>query len=49
MLLKVGWVELPGARPVVDVVIGGRDESKKYKTNKVVDLICLVNKTSNVS
>ena len=23
MLLKVGWGELPGARPVVEVVVGG--------------------------
>ena len=35
VLLKVGRRELPGARSVVEVVVGGRVESKKCKTYKV--------------
>ena len=35
MLLKVGWGELPGADPVVEGVVGGQEESKKCKINKV--------------
>ena len=35
MLLKVGWGELPGAHSVVEVVVWGRDESKKCKINRV--------------